>query len=132
MRQCDKANTMNSLDEARQPLNLEVHEDDIPGIFAEVLRYLTPERLSRKLEAVAAGLEQSGPFYREFYLRPLNALWLGMRQVEGSAGGDFRPDRIEADVLPSIHTAALIAEVLPSLPRCWTPDGTARDLSIRR
>ena len=100
---------MNSLDEARQPLNLGVHEEDIPGIFAEVLRYLTPERLSRKLEAVAAGLEQSGPFYREFYLRPLNALWLGMRQVEGSAGGDFRPDRIEADVLPSIHTAALIA-----------------------
>jgi len=121
MRQRDKANTMNSLDEARQPLNLGVHEEDIPGIFAEVLRYLTPERLSRKLEAVAAGLEQSGPFYREFYLRPLNALWLGMRQVEGSAGGDFRPDRIEADVLPSIHTAALIAEVLPSLPR-WKRD----------
>jgi len=110
------------LDNASQRIILEVHEDDIPRIFAEVLDYLTPERLSRKLEAIAAGLEQSGPFYREFYLRPRNALWLGMRQVEGSiASGNFRLDRLEAGVLPSIHMAALIAEVLPSLPR-WKRD----------
>ena len=109
------------MDNASQRIILEVHEDDIPRIFAEVLDYLTPERLSRKLEAIAAGLEQSGPFYREFYLRPRNALWLGMRQVEGSiASGNFRLDRLEAGVLPSIHMAALIAEVLPSLP-----DGSA-------
>jgi hypothetical protein len=104
------------------PPKLVVQESDIPRIFAQVLDYFTPEGFRRKLETIELGLRQSGPFYREYYLRPRNALWLGLSHVEKLiARGDFRLERIQAAVLPSIHTAALIAEVLPSLVR-WKRD----------
>lgn len=110
------------MDKAEAPLKLQVRESDIPRIFAEVLDYLTPAGLSRKLEAIELGLAHSGPLYREFYLRPRNALWLGMRDVvDLISRGEFRLQKIEATIIPSIHTASLIAEVLPSLPR-WKRD----------